>query len=62
MDAKYLGKALALPKDVADALEAKRVQLSASVGCKLSLSQTVGYLVKFHSDRDRELVESRVTL
>lgn len=50
MDKKYIGKTLALPKDVADALENVRVELSTELGFKLSLSDAIARLVKMYQD------------
>lgn len=49
MDRKYVGKTLALPKDVADALQAVREEVSAKLGFTPSLSETVSYLINHYT-------------
>lgn len=46
MDKKYIGKAVALPKDTYEALLKVQDELNAKLGFKPSISETITYLVK----------------
>lgn len=45
MDKKYVGRVVALPKDVADALVAAQRDIAASLGFEPSLPQTIAFLI-----------------
>lgn len=51
MDAKYIGKAVNLPKEAHEQLEGVRAELHASLGFEPSLTETIQYLIKQHNDR-----------
>ena len=57
MNAKYIGKTIALPKTVADDLLHVQALLTSSLGFTPSLSETVAYLVKDY--REQQLRRQR---
>jgi hypothetical protein len=46
VDKKYVGKVIALPKDAHEALTKVQDELTAKLGFKPSLSETLVYLIK----------------
>jgi hypothetical protein len=53
MDKKYAGKAVVLPKDTAERIEAVQAQLSAQLGFRPSTSEVISYLAQFWADQTK---------
>jgi hypothetical protein len=53
MDSKYLGKNIALPKDVHNALVEVQEELNNKLGFRPSLTETISYLIKAHKETSK---------
>lgn len=55
MDAKYVGRHVALSRDASDTLDRARVLVTREIGFELSYSQTIHYLAtKFIEQKESE--------
>lgn len=53
MDKKYLGKAVMLPKNTTEQIEEARTKLTAQLGFRPSMSETISYLARFWADQTK---------